>query len=166
MANTEPFVPAVLPLIRTKKPTRINHIRFIYCLVAFAAFSGGVAIYAFFRNLDNIMLFHCFTKPTFLASFYIPLRTDTAWGYLFVFNLPHGLWCLSGLLVIRAIWLNNTKWRAMYGGIFIAIASSLEVSQMSETRHGTFDVLDLAAYGVFAFVEGIAYNKFIRRKIL
>jgi hypothetical protein len=69
-------------------------------------------------------------------------------------------------LVIRAIWLTNIKWRAIYGGIFIAIISILEISQLSENRYGTFDVLDLASYGIFAFIESITYNKFIKRKIL
>jgi len=140
-------------------------IKLVYCLAAFMAFLGGVAIYAFFRNIDNIVLFQYFSEPSFLASLRIPLRTDTLWGYLFVFNLPHALWCLSGLLVIRAIWLTNAKWRAIYSGIFIVIISFLEISQLSENRYGTFDILDLASYGVSAFVESITYNKFIRRKI-
>jgi len=93
-------------------------------------------------------------------------NTNTVFGYLFVFNLPHGLWCLSGLLIIRAIWLKNIKWRAIYGGIFIVIISVLEISQLNENRNGTFDLLDLAFYGVFALLESITYNKFIRRKFL
>jgi len=160
------FKQPVQKCIRNEPIPNLNGIRLVYGLVALVAFLGGVAIYVFFRNIDNIVLFQHFTKPSFLASLHIPLRTDTLWGSLFVFNLPHGLWCLSGLLVIRAIWLVNTKWSAMYGGIFIAAASLLEVSQLSENRHGTFDVLDLAAYGVFAFAESMTYNKFIRRKIL
>jgi len=69
------------------------------------------------------------------------------------------LWALSGLLVIRAIWLTNAKWRAIYGGVFIAAASSFEISQMSENIPGTFDVLNIASYGVSAFLESMTYNK-------
>ena len=144
----------------------LKNIKLAYRLVAIVACFGGVAIYAFFRNIDNIVLFQYFPKPAFLASLGVPLNTGTVWGYLFVFNLPHGLWCLSGLLVIRSIWLTNIKWRAIYAGIFLAVISALEISQLSEIRHGTFDMLDLAAYGVFAFMESITYNKFIRRKVL
>jgi hypothetical protein len=147
---------------------RKNQVKFklAYCLAALVAFIGGVLIYAFFRNINNLVIFNFLPKPSFLESLYIPLGTNSIWAYLFVFNLPHGLWCLAGLLVIRAIWLTNIKWRAIYGGIFIAIISIFEISQLSEKRHGTFDVLDLTSYGVFAFVESITYNKFIKRRIL
>ena len=101
-----------------------------------------------------------------MDSLPIPVRTDTLLSYLLIFNLPHGLWCLSGLLVIRAIFLTDIKWRAIYAGIFLVIISALEISQLNENRNGTFDVLDLASYGFFAFVESIAYNKFIRRRKL
>ena len=143
-----------------------NRLRLSYCFIAVLAFLGGIAIYIFFRD-HNVVLFQIFPKPTFLAAIpHIPFNTDTIWGYLFVFNLPHGLWCLSGLLVIRAIWLTNIKWRAIYGGIFILAISSLEISQLSEKMQGTFDVFDLTSYGVFAIVESITYNVFVKRRIV
>jgi len=74
-------------------------------------------------------------------------------------------WCLSALLVIRAIWLSNSKWRAVYAGLFLAIAATFEIGQLSENRYGTFDVLDLVSYGVFAFVESMTYNIFTRRRV-
>jgi hypothetical protein len=129
-------------------------------------FLGSIAIYAFFRNIDNLVLFQFFPKPSFPASPRVPLGTNTILGYLFVFNLPHGLWCLSGLSVIRAIWLTNTKWRAIYGGIFLAVISSLEISQLNEKIPGTFDVLDLTFYGVSAFLESIVFNMFIKRRFI
>jgi len=137
-----------------------------YFLVALLAFASGVAIYVFFRNIDNMLVFRYFPQPSFLVTLHIPLNTNTVWGYFFVFNLLHGLWCLSGLLIIRAIWLTNVKWRAIYAGTFIAAASFLEIAQLNENNPGTFDVLDLAAYGVFAFMESITYNKFVKRRIL
>jgi len=154
MANTKTFIPA------------IKSLKLVYCLVAFVVFVGGIAIYALFRNIDHMVLFRYFPKPLFLAVPHIQLNTNTTWGYLFVFNLPHGLWCLSGLLVIRAIWLTNARWRAIYGGTFIMLASSLEILQLSETIFGTFDALDLASYGIAFLLEEITYNKLIRRKIL
>jgi hypothetical protein len=135
-------------------------IKLFYCLAALAAFAAGVAIYVVFRNTNNLVLFKYFPTLSFLSLPPVPVNTNTWWGYLFVFNMPHGLWCLSGLLVIRAIWLTNTKLRAIYAGIFLVVISALEISQISEHRNGTFDVLDLASYGVFAFVESFAYNVF------
>jgi len=151
----------VQPLVPTAKGFRLA-----YCLAAFVAFGGGVAIYALFRNIDDMVMFRYVPRPSFLPTPHTQLCTDTPWGYLFIFNLPHGLWCLSGLLVIRAAWLTNTKWRAVYGGIFVAAASSLELGQLSEHLPGTFDVLDLGSYGIAAFSESIVYNKFTKRRVL
>jgi len=144
----------------------MKSVRPAYCIAALAAFGGGVAIYAIFRDIDNMVMFRYVPKPAFLAAPHIRLDTGTPWGYLFVFSLPHGLWCLSGLLVIRAVWLTDTKWRAVYGGIFVAIASSVEIMQLSEVMPGTFDLLDLASYGIAAFSESVIYNKFTKRRVL
>jgi len=144
----------------------MKKIRATYGLLALLFLFMGMCIYLLFRDLNNIALFDWMSKPSFLATPLISLNTDTIWGYLFVFNLPHGLWCLSGLLIIRAIWLTGVKWRAVYGGIFLTIISAIEISQLSENRHGTFDVLDLASYGVSAFLESVTYNKFIKRRVL
>ena len=141
-------------------------IQLIYCFIAFMAFIGGVLIYVFFRDTGNLVVFKFFPKPSFLELLSAPVKPDTLPGYLFVFNLPHGLWCLSGLIVIRVIWLTNFKWRVIYGCIFLVVISALEISQLSAKRNGVFDVFDLASYGFFAFVESLAYNKFIRRRIL
>jgi len=147
-------------------PTNLKSLKLAYFLGAFTAFLCGVAIYAFFRNIDNMMLFQYFPQPSFLATPHIQIGTDMMLGYLFVFNLLHGLWCLSALLVIRGVWLTNPKWRAIYGSIFIAAASILEIVQVNENIPGTFDMLDLASYGIFAFLESIIYNTFIRRRVL
>ena len=157
MAGNKPFT--------ADREIRLGKIKLAYCFTALAAFAGGVVIYALFRNIDTMVLFRFFPQPSFLAGQRIQLNTDTVWGYLFVFNLLHGLWCLSGLLVIRAVWLTNTKWRAVYGGTFIATASFLEIMQLIGIVPGRFDALDLAAYGVFASIESMTYNKFVKRRI-
>jgi len=141
----------------------VSRLCLIYCSAAFFAFLGGVSIYAFFRNLD-IVLFQFFPKPSFLESLHFPVRADSVLMSFFLYNLPHGLWCLSGLLVIRAVWLTNQKWRAIYCGLFISAISFLEISQLSESLPGTFDVLDLTSYSASAFTESIIYNFFVKRK--
>jgi len=70
------------------------------------------------------------------------------------------------LLVIRAVWLTSVKWRAVYAGVFLAVASLAEIMQLNEHIPGTFDLYDLASYGVFAFLESMTYNKFTRRRVL
>jgi len=140
--------------------------RMVYCFAALLVFIGGVAIYLFFRDTGSLVLFNFLPRPLFLESLSVSFRPQTMPGYLFIYNLPHGLWCLSGLMVIRAIWLEDIKWRAIYGGTFLVIISVLEISQISQARNGTFDVLDIVFYVFFAFVESMIYIKFIRRGIL
>jgi len=162
--------PSCLPTKETahKAPHNltVKRFRLAYCFAALAVFLGGVAIYAFFRDIDNMVLFRYFPRPPFPSAPQTWLGTNTIWGYLFVFNLPHGLWCLSGLLVIRAIWPTNIKCRALYAGLFLAAASLAEIMQLIETVPGTFDPRDLASYGVSAFLESMTYNKITRRSVL
>ena len=144
----------------------VKRFRLAYCLAALVALLGGGVIYAFFRDIDNMVLFRHFPRPSLPPMPQAWLGTDTVWGYLFVFNLPHGLWCLSGLLVIRAVWLTNPKWRAIYAGLFLSAASLAEIMQLTGTLPGTFDPRDLASYGVSAFLESMTYNKITRRSVL
>jgi hypothetical protein len=53
-----------------------------------------------------------------------------------------------------------------YGGIFIITAMVIEIAQVSQTISGTFDILDLASYGFFAFAESVIFNLFIKRRII
>jgi len=137
----------------------------VYCLVAVLVFLGGVCIYSFFRNVNNMVLFNYFPKPPFLNNLYIPLKTDSIWIYMFIYNLPYGLWCLSGLLFVRTIWLKNQKWCIIYRSIFIFIVMSYVVLKLPGIIPGTFDVLDLIYMALFAFLESIFFNKFIRRHL-
>ena len=143
----------------------MKRLKLAYYIAAFTAFLGGVAIYAFLRDINNMLLFHFFPKIPFLSARYIPVKTDAIWSNMFLYNLPDGLWCLSGLLLVRATWLVNTGWRVIYGGIFIVIALSFEIAQLSANIPGTVDVLDLVFMGSFAFLESIIFNMFIRRYV-
>ena len=140
-----------------------EHLKIVYCVSSVVAFLGGAAIYAFFRNINNMTLFHFFPKPLFLASLYNPIKTESIWSNMFIYNLPYGLWCLSGLLLVRSNWLHNEKWRVIYSGIFITIVMSYVVLKLPGITHGTFDVLDLIFMGFFAFIESLIFNMFIRR---
>lgn len=140
----------------------IRRLKLAYYLVSSAAFLAGVAVYAFFRNINNMFLFHFFPKPSFLVSLHIPLKTDFVWSNMFIYNLPYGLWCLSGLLLVRAVWLHNAKWRAIYGGIFIAIVMSYVALKLPGIIPGTFDALDLVFMGSFACLESLIFNSFIK----
>jgi len=138
-------------------------LKLAYCVMAFMAFGGGICIYAFFRNINNMVMFKFFPKPSFFNTLYIPLNTNSIWIYMFIYNLPYGLWCFSGLLLVRSIWLHNEKWRKIYRGIFIAVVMFYVILKLPRIILGTFDVLDLLFMGFFAFLESIIFNLFIRR---
>ena len=145
------------------RENNIRRYKLAYCIAAIAAILGGMAIYAFFRDTNNMLLFHYLPKWSFMNTLYFPLKANTIWSNMFIFNLPYGLWCLSGLLFVRAVWLTDTKWGNIYGIVYIAIAMSYVFLKLPGIIPGTFDVLDILFMGSFAFMESIIFNMFIRR---
>ena len=145
---------------------KIRRIKLAYYSASLMAFLGGAAIYAFFRDINKMAMFQFFSKPSFINNLYTSLQTDSIWNYMFIYNLPYGLWCLSGLLLVRAIWLENTKWRRRYNCIFIITVMSYVALKLPGITPGTFDVLDLLFMGFFAFLESIIFILFIRRNLL
>lgn len=138
--------------------------RLVYCLAAFLFFLCGMAIYTFFRD-SNFLLFRIFPKPPFLDNLYIPVKTSSVLILFLIYNLPDGLWFLSGLMIIRAVWAGNNKWRIIYSGIFFLMALLLEVFQFSGCIPGTFDIFDIITMILFAFAEGAVCNIFFMKRI-
>jgi len=149
----------------------INNPRFIvqlkikYIITAVSAILVGLSIYAFFRN-HNMLIFNFFSKPSFLESIYISIADDNFFISILLYNLPDGLWFLSGILIIRAVWLANEKCRLIYFCIFLLAALVMEISQISLNIHGTFDFLDIAFMVLFAIAENLIFIKYINRSIL
>ena len=141
-----------------------RRLRLTYGIAAFLAFLAGVIIYVFFRNPD-IVLFQIIPKPAFFTMRNFSVSADTVPMSMLLFNVPDGLWFLSGLLAIRAVWLTNQKWRLIYFVLFMVIAFTMEISQIFEGVAGTFDVFDMVFMAFFAFVESIIFNIFIRRSV-
>jgi hypothetical protein len=152
-----------LKLMREK--IAFTRVRLFYCIAGFGTLFGGIAVYAFFRTHDMV-LFRFVPKPAFLDALFIPVKNGATAGSALLFNLPDGLWVLSGVLFIRALWLTSAQWRAIYFGIFAATALALEIGQLSATTPGTFDWLDLLFMGIGAFVESLIFNLFIKRRVV
>ena len=144
----------------------IRRLKLAYYVAAIAVILGGMAIYVFFRDTNNMLLFHYLPKWSFMNTLYFPLKANAIWSKMFIFNLPYGLWCLSGLLFVRAVWLTNTKWGNIYGIVYITIVMSYVFLKLPGITPGTFDVLDIVFMVFFAFMESITFNMFIRRKIV
>ena len=125
----------------------------------------GAVIYPFFRDIDNIVLFNLFPKPSFLSRFPLCNNTGNLALSMLVFCGPDILWLLSGLLFIRSVWLEEKIWMQIYISAFSLIAISNELTQFSPNIPGTFDVSDLLSLCFTAFMESVVYHYFINRRI-
>ena len=124
----------------------------------------GICIYLLFRDLNYIVFFAWIPKPDFIGSVSIQLPSSI-FSYILLYNTAGMLWFVSGILFFRFIWFYRAKVQRVYIGWFCAAAAILEISQLSENVPGTFDALDLLFMGIGAFVEGLLYNIFVKRRI-
>jgi len=138
---------------------------FYYFVTGIAALFSGIAVYMFFRNANDMVLFRFVPKPAFLNSLFIPIKNDSLARSVFLYNLPDGLWFLSGVLFLRALWNEKPKTFLVYKLCFISAAFLLEILQVFDGIAGTFDLLDILFMGIFAFLESVIFNLFIKRRI-
>jgi phosphoglycerol transferase MdoB-like AlkP superfamily enzyme len=112
-----------------------------------------------------MLLFAWIPKPVFAGTVLLSLR-PSFFSNILKFNLPDTLWFLSAILFLRFIWFYRTKIQKAYIHSFYAIAAIFEISQLSKKVLGTFDWLDLLFMGIGAFVEGLLYNIFTKRRFV
>ena len=67
-------------------------------------------------------------------------------GNIVRFSLPDGLWLLGYLLIIDAIWRDESLFKLFFITLLPLIAICMEFLQLANIISGVFDVLDLAAY--------------------
>jgi hypothetical protein len=72
---------------------------------------------------------------------------------------------LSGVLFLRAFWLEKESTGKRYIHIFCVISILYELLQWFDFMPGAFDALDLVVMASAASVEGVFYNCFVRRGI-
>jgi len=142
---------------------RCPNVCLLYCIAGFTTFFGGFAVYVFFRNHDMI-LFRFMPKPAFLNTFFIPVKNDSIASSVWLYNLPDGLWLLSGLLFLRAVWHEKPKTFLVYRWCFLCIAFLLEITQLFDGIAGTFDIFDIVTMGSIALLESIVHKVQLRRR--
>ena len=76
------------------------------------------------------------------------------------------LWFISAVLFLRFIWFYKIKEQTIYIICFYVIGFALEASQLLEKVPGTFDWFHLFFMGIGAFVEGVLYNVFVKRRFV
>ncbi|MCL2373696.1 MAG: hypothetical protein FWC65_00440 [Treponema sp.] len=117
---------------------------------------GGL-IYTFFRNVD--LLFFSWLRS--LPNNIFPLRQENVGNNIIftyaIYNLPHGLWVLSGLLLLKFFLKNEKRILLFYSVIFILIAILKEIGQFFGIIKGNFDIFDLVTIVLFSSI-GFALN--------
>jgi len=124
----------------------------------------GIAIYLFFRDVSNLVILARIPAPEFARNMYIQLPPSIL-SDIVRYNLAGMLWFVSGILFLRFMWFHKTTTQRAYIGCFYVMGALFEISQLSERVTGTFDVLDLLFMGIGAFVEGLLYTFFVKRRI-
>jgi len=125
----------------------------------------GMIIFLLFRDLNNIILFLWIPKPEFLKTILVPLK-PAIFSNILKYNIPDMLWFVSAILFIRFIWFYKINMQKAYIWCFYGIGVLFETSQLSKNIPGTFDWMDLFSMGIGAFVEGLLYNVFKRRRFV
>ena len=141
----------------------IENKRLILGLVSLISLVIGIGIYLFFRN-TNMLLFGLIPKLEFFKDFYVPLK-QSVFTSILLFNLPDAFWFLSGILFFRFLWFYKSEEQNKYIFYFYLIGTVFEMSQIFIWIPGTFDYLDLLFMGIGAFVEGLLYKTYIRRRL-
>jgi len=130
----------------------------VYRWAAILSLLCGTAIYAFFRNTGNMLLFRFISKPGFLDALRFSVNADNYAVSVFVFQGPDILWFLTGLFFIRSMWLSKKEWMRMYIIVFSVIAMVYELAQISPYVPGTFDIKDILFLCITAFIESVIYH--------
>ena len=132
----------------------------IYLFFSFLTISIGFLLYYFFRN-DNFLIYEWF--PFISKNNYVITDSHVILNIV-RFNIPDGIWLFSGILFLRAIWMDKYKVFLMYYISFILFAFLFEFLQVLEFVNGTFDVFDLITMALLTLLEGIANKIFVTRR--
>jgi len=138
--------------------------RTLYALLSSLLLFAGICVYFFFRDTTHLLFFAWVPKPAFLTDVFIQLP-PSVFSSILMHNTAGMLWLVSGILFLRFIWFHKPLAQNVYIGGFCAAAAIMEISQLSERVPGTFDILDLLFMGIGAFVEGLLYKFFFKRRI-
>jgi hypothetical protein len=122
-------------------------------------------IFLLLRDFNNMVLFSLIPRPEFLKAILVPLKPSIVSNFL-RYNIPDMLWFVSAILFFRFIWFYKIKIQKAYILCFYGIGALFETSQLSKNVPGTFDWLDILFMGIGAFIEGLLYNIFTKRRFV
>ena len=88
-------------------------IRKVYGLASLVSLIIGIGIYFFFRDISKLLIFAWIPKIENFKGIFFPIKHSILSSF-FLYNLPDALWFLSGILLLRFIWLYSFKEQNIY----------------------------------------------------
>jgi hypothetical protein len=136
----------------------------IYFSLSIFSMVAGFMVYYFLRENDLLIYqwFHFLPQNNNTITF----SDKSFWLDFLRYNLPDGLWLLSILLFLRAIWHNDQKTFLIYKLCIIVIGFTFEILQVFDAVPGTFDFLDLATMGSIALVESVVHKILLTKEMI
>jgi hypothetical protein len=122
-------------------------IKLIYLFISFFFLFIGIIIYFLYR--ENSILY--------IKDWRFTIENNIFTSFI-IYNIPDGLWFLSGLFLIRSVWFSEKSICDIYSIIFLLIAIIMEIII------GTFDIIDLLVIILFAIFEYNMYINIWRKK--
>ena len=126
---------------------RTNMGKAVEISTAILLFSLGGFIYIAFRS-TSLRMFSWFDDLG-LHDFIMDVRSssnDIQIPEIIKYCIPDGLWTLSYILFMDAIWSPNVKRQVLFCGIIPIVGCLSEILQNLGVAKGTFDVVDLLCY--------------------
>ena len=115
--------------------------------MALALFFFGGYIYIVFRPMSLYMFswFHSINAMDAIEMirFNPSFKTDSNF---IIYSLPNGLWTVSYILIMDAIWAPSIKMQIFFSSIIPIVGLSSELLQSVGVLKGTFDTKDLICY--------------------
>jgi len=125
-------------------------------IFAFITISIGGIIYVCFRD-ENILLFAGLRYFNINYSLFRQVHLGNNFiSEFIIYNLPNGLWALSGLLFLQTF-LMDKKILNIYSLIYAGVCLLYETGQYFNIVPGTFDILDIVAIIIFSSI-GLSIN--------
>jgi hypothetical protein len=120
-------------------------------LLSFISIFAGFVIYILFRENDISILGHFYIiSPAYF-------KENTLMSFL-IFNMPDGLWFLSGILIIHSIWIDSKKTCFLYIFLFLVVSVLFECLQLVPGIKGTFDIADISLILFIAIIYCITQS--------
>lgn len=127
-----------------------GHYKWIQVLLGVLCLLIGISIYLLFRS-ESITLYR-WMAAIGITDAIAPLRQSVShWDVsAFVrFSLPDGLYCMSYILLMDAVWQHSRRpLRLMAASLIPLIAITHELLQAAGLARGTFDWSDLLCYAL------------------